>query len=130
MTREELTEYIIEEYRVPSDTPFPGDFDSAVFRHKENRKWFALIMRIGKDKLGIPEEGMVDIVNVKVEPEMTGYLTGSVSIYPAYHMNKTHWVTVLLDGSATDELVKNLVDMSYSLTDKKRKPKNLSEAIL
>ena len=120
MTREELTEYIIEEYRVPLDTPFPGDFDSAVFRHKENRKWFALIMRIGKEKLGIAEEGMVDIVNVKVEPEMSGYLTGNSGIYPAYHMNKTHWVTVLLDGSAADELVKNLVDMSYSLTDKKK----------
>lgn len=103
------------------DHPFPKDFESAVFRHRGNQKWFALIMRVGRDKLGLSGEGGIDIVNVKTEPQMAASLVGSGGIYPAYHMNKTHWVTVLLDGSVPDNTVKNLVDISFSLTAPKKR---------
>lgn len=121
MLKEELIIYIEREYHVEPDHPFPKDFESAVFRHRENQKWFALIMRVGRDKLGLYGEGMIDIVNVKTEPEMAASLAGGGGIYPAYHMNKAHWVTVLLDGSAPDNTVKNLVDISFSLTAPKKR---------
>ena len=40
-------------------------------------------------------------------------------IYPAYHMSKTHWVSVLLDGSASEDTLSFLIDVSFDLTDKK-----------
>ncbi|MDE7063391.1 MAG: MmcQ/YjbR family DNA-binding protein [Lachnospiraceae bacterium] len=124
MTRGELTEYIEQSYHVRPENPFPKDFESAVFRHKDNQKWFALIMRIGRDKLGIRQEGQVDILDVKAEPQMISAIVGSSGIYPAYHMNKTHWVTVLLDGSAADDVVKSLVDISFALTESRKKRKH------
>lgn len=57
MTRDELTAHIKKEYKVIGDRPFSGDFESTVFRHGDNRKWFALLMRIGGDKLGLSPDG-------------------------------------------------------------------------
>lgn len=120
MTRDVLTTYIKKEYKVIGDRPFSGDFETTVFRHGDNRKWFALLMRISGDKLGLlPKE--LDVVNVKVEPDMAAALVGSGGIYEAYHMNKKHWITVALDGTASDENVKALVDISFRLTAPKKK---------
>ena len=37
-------------------------------------------------------------------------------IYPAYHMNKDHWITAALDGSAVDDTILMLLDLSFGLT--------------
>ena len=37
------------------------------------------------------------------------------AIKPGYHMNKTHWNTIEIDGSMPDDLLKNLIDESYDL---------------
>lgn len=121
MTRDELIEYIKDEYGVMYETPFPKDPESLVFRHKGNRKWFALLMRIDGDKLGRRETVRLDIVNVKAEPDMVAAVVGSNGIYAAYHMNKKHWITLVLDKNASDENVKALVDMSFALTAQKKK---------
>ena len=87
-----------------------------VFRHPGNKKWFVILMNIPKNKLGIAQDGFVDIVNVKCDPVLVGSLIQSEGYYPAYHMNKTHWITAVLDTSAPEETVKMLLDMSFELT--------------
>jgi predicted DNA-binding protein (MmcQ/YjbR family) len=62
----------------------------------------------------------VDVVNLKVSPEMIPSLTQETGIFPAYHMNKSHWVTAALDGTADNELVTFLVGVSVDLTRKKK----------
>lgn len=63
---------------------------------------------------------MIDIVNVKAEPVLISGLWNTPGFYPAYHMNKTNWITIALDGTAPDDMVKMLVNMSFEETRKKQ----------
>ena len=87
-----------------------------MFRHRHNRKWFAIIMDIPREKLGLPGDGIISVVNVKCDPRLIGSFREEPGIFPAYHMNKAHWLTVALDGSAEEEKLRFLLDMSYELT--------------
>ena len=119
MTRQDFLTYIADFYGVAPDYPFEEDFVTAVFRHGSNRKWFAIAMHIPRAKLGLAGDGSLDVVNLKVSPEMLPSLWQEAGVYPAYHMNKRHWVTVALDGSASDETVAFLTGVSFDLTARK-----------
>ena len=124
MTRQDLFAHIAETYGITPDYPFEEDFVTAVFRHTGNRKWFAIAMRIPRGKLGLRGEGHVDVVNLKISPEMLPSLLQERGVFPAYHMSKTHWVTVVTDGtesSASEEMVAFLTEVSFTLTAKKAK---------
>ncbi len=116
MKRKELINYISETYSVQADYPFMQYPDVAVFRHANNRKWFAVIMNVQKSKLGMSEDGAVDILNLKCDPILAGSLRGEKGFYPAYHMSKTNWISAALDGTAEEEKIKWLVDISFDLT--------------
>lgn len=121
MNREELIAYISDAYGASADYPFMQYPDVAVFRHNNNKKWFAVIMRVSKNKLGIDSDEEIDIVNLKCSPVLSGSLRNETGMFPAYHMNKSNWISVALDGSADAERIKWLVDISYELTAKKIK---------
>ncbi len=123
MNREALDKYIKEFYDVTAEFPWLSAPTFAVYRHKSNNKWFAVIMEIPKNKIGIEEEGNINVVNLKSDPLLIGSLILDKGIHPAYHMNKNHWITVCLDGSVEEEKIKWLVDVSFQLTDKKIKTK-------
>ena len=116
MTRQNLFVHIADTYGITPDYPFEEDFVTAVFRHTGNRKWFALAMRIPRAKVGLAGEGNIDVVNLKVAPEMIQGLWQEAGVFPAYHMNKTHWVTVALDGTASEDMVAFLTGVSFELT--------------
>lgn len=121
MTRQDLFAHIADTYGITPDYPFEEDSVTAVFRHTGNRKWFAIAMRIPRGKLGLRGEGHVDVVNLKVSPEMLPSLLQERGVFPAYHMNKSHWVTAALDGTASEEMVAFLTEVSFTLTAKKAK---------
>lgn len=121
MNKKELREYISDTYSVSPDFPWMSYPSCAVYRHVNNRKWFALVMDIPKQKLGISGDGLIDIMNVKCDPIMIGSFRLEPGIYPAYHMNKESWLSIALDGSADDEKIKLLLDISFDLTSKKLK---------
>lgn len=111
-----LQEHIEEVYGVTGEYPFAKDAATCVFRHQSNRKWFAVIMQIPKEKLGLPDGGTVQVLNVKCDTRLIGSFRQQQGIFPAYHMSKAHWLTVVLDGTVKVDTVKFLVDMSYDLT--------------
>lgn len=119
MNRKQLEAYIQETYNADAEHPWAPDTSHSVFRHRNNRKWFAVIMEIPKTRLGINEDGMICIVNLKCDPMMIGSFLCENGIYPAYHMNKTHWLSVALDDRADEETLKFLLDLSFDLTAKK-----------
>ena len=88
MNREELEAYILNHYSAQPDYPWADMPRAAVFRHAGNRKWFALLMEVPRDKLGLPGTEMLDIVNFKCDPILIASLRGETGIFPAYHMNK------------------------------------------
>ena len=122
MTRKEFEELVFDTYNVRADYPFEEDFVTGVFRH-ENGKWFALAMNISAKKLKKDGEMQIEVVNFKCAPEVIESLVGVENgIYPAYHMNKTHWLTVAL-SECDDNTISWLLGISYDLTRSKIKRK-------
>lgn len=120
MNRSKLESYITENYNVEPDYPWVKYPNFAVFRHNDNHKWFALVMEIRGSKLGLPNDDMLDILNLKCDPLLIGSLRSSPGFFPAYHMNKESWITLALDGSVPEDQIKTLLDMSYELTKKSK----------
>ncbi|MBQ8975047.1 MAG: MmcQ/YjbR family DNA-binding protein [Oscillospiraceae bacterium] len=116
MDKKELYKYISDQYGDEPDYPWDGYPMNAVFRHRSNRKWYALVMDVPRQRLGQSGEGVVTVMNVKCGPILMGSYLGCPGILPAYHMNKTNWVSVLLDGSARDGDVIDLLNISYDMT--------------
>ena len=119
MNRKEFEEYILKTYKIKPDYPFSEDFETAVFRHKENRKWFGIMMKIHPSKLGLSGEEIINVVNLKCPPVLMGSFLGERGFFPAYHMNKTHWLSVCLDNKTDENKLKFLIDISFEATGKK-----------
>ena len=119
MTKEEFKAHILEKYGVIGDNPFEEYDSTLVFRHTSNRKWFALLMTISKRKLGLSSDDKIDIVNIKCPQEIIDSMWQENGIFPAYHMNRAHWLSLALDGSADNHTIEGLVDLSYDLTKPK-----------
>ena len=91
--------------------------DTAVLRHEDNKKWYAVVMRIPWDRLEKGREGQVEAVNLKHDQVVD--LLSQKGIYPAFHMNKRYWISVALDDTLVDEEVLELIERSWNLTSKK-----------
>ena len=91
--------------------------DTAVLRHEDNQKWYAVLMKISWEKLDKSREGLVEAVNLK--HDQVADLLSQNGIYPAFHMNKRYWISLPLDGTLSDEQVLELFERSWFLTSKK-----------
>ena len=111
--REAVLRYARETLGTQAEYLFASSPDCAVLRCRANRKWYGIIMRVGRDKLVRGGEGDVDILNVKCDPMMRASLLRKAGFFPAYHMNKTHWITMLLDGTVSVEELTGCLAMSY-----------------
>ena len=120
MTKQELLEYCFNTYGTSPDYPFDEDFETAVLRHADNRKWYAIVMRVSRRKFGIDSDEVIDVVNLKLPTEMFGSFGATDGVYPAYHMNKIHWISVLLPD-APDDVVRFLVNVSFETTKSTKK---------
>ena len=109
MDRKEVIDYCLNLPDTYEDYPFKNDNESATMKHKNNGKWFALIMNI-KGKL---------YLNLKLDPIYAELLRNTYNyIIPGYHMNKEHWNTIILDEKCDKTLVEELIEQSYDLTKK------------
>ena len=88
-------------------------------RTPEN-KWFALFLTAPGRAFGL-DAGSVDVMNVKCDPVILPSLIDGAGLFPAYHMNKQHWLSIALDGSVPMDKIIWLVDASYMMTMKKQK---------
>ena len=118
MTRAELAAYLTDTYSCAGENLFVRYPSFQVFRHHGNKKWFAVIMDIPGKKLKLPGDDEISVVNLKCDPRLIGSFREEPGIFPGWHMDKAHWLSVALDGTVDDEKIKFLVDMSYELTKK------------
>lgn len=110
---------ILDKYSVEPDFPWDeGEHEpSGVFRHGSNNKWFGLIMNIDRRHLEKnAAEEMVDVINLKADESKMIALHKIRGIYPAFHMNHSKWISVVLDGNLDDRDVMDLVEESFRLT--------------
>lgn len=104
--KKQIIGYCLSLHDVYEDYPF--DETWTVMRHRQNRKCFAFIF----------ERAGNIWINLKCDPEWRDMWIGAhASIVQAYHMNKTHWISVILDGTVPEEVLRELVETSYALTE-------------
>lgn len=120
MTKQEFLNMCLCSYGTTADYPFDEDFETAVLRHADNRKWYAIVMRVSRRKFGFESDETIDVVNLKLPTEMFGSFGAADGVYPAYHMNKLHWISVLLPD-APEDVVSFLTNASFEATKAKKK---------
>ena len=125
MTKQEYLSHCLDAFGTPPDYPFDEDFETAVLRHADTRKWYAIVMKVSRRKFGMNSDEVIDVVNLKLPMEMFGSFGAADGVYPAYHMNKLHWISVLLPDAPAD-LTQFLTSVSFEAT--KQKPKTKAKA--
>lgn len=115
--RQTVFDFIKKKYKISPEYPWQKYDSNAVFRHTDNNKWFALVMCVQRCKLGLPGDEPVDVINLKVDDMFfRDMIIQENGIMPAYHMNKRHWISVLLDGTVETHRVFDLIHMSFLAT--------------
>ena len=90
--------------------------NAAIYRRKDTRKWYALIMEISERKLGLDSDNLVEALILRGR-ELENLLDGE-KYFPAYHMNKKSWYTIRLDGSVSFDEICTRLNESYNLATK------------
>ena len=126
MTKQEFFELCSYSYLTQPDYPFDDWMESAVFRHADSKKWFAIVLSVSRRKFGFDSDEVIDVVNLKLPTEMFGSFGAADGVYPAYHMNKLHWISVLLPDAPND-VVQFLLKASFEATKDKRKRRKTTE---
>jgi predicted DNA-binding protein (MmcQ/YjbR family) len=102
MDMETIRKYCVEKKSVTESFPF-GE-STLVF--KVSGKIFLLM---GLDNVPLQ-------FNVKCDPEKAEELREAhTSVIPAFHMNKKHWNTIILNGQISAKLIREWIDESYAL---------------
>lgn len=97
---------------------FPED---AILRRKDTEKWYLLIVRVPGGKLGLPTDGKVEAIDLRVPPESADAIAADSRLLPGYHMNKKSWFTIVLDGSVPKDEILAWLRRSYELAVGKAK---------
>ena len=111
-----LIAYVQEAYGVSPEYLWADYPEAFILRRPDNRKWFGVVMDVDRAKLGLPGSGKVFLLDVKTGPILGGSFLGQPGIVRAWHMNKSHWLGILLDGSAPEQTIRELLDLSYTMT--------------
>lgn len=114
MNRTEILAHCLKTYGTKPD--FPWNDDNAVLRHTHNRRWYAVLLKVEGNKVGLHSTDIVDVLNVKCDPGLIGTLLKNEGYVPAYHMNKEKWISIVLDGCVNSTEIIDLIDLSYQLT--------------
>ncbi len=112
-----MTKYIKEKYNNEPEFLWDKFKGCAIFRNSNNKKWYGLITNIDLSKLE-NKTGEVEIINVKLEREKILELLKVKGYYPAYHMNKKDWISIILNDTISDNEIIKCIDESYSLLNK------------
>lgn len=92
--------------------------DNAIWRRADNKKWYAALLTVTKDKLGAPSHEKVEIIDLRAAPENADAIVDNKTIFRGYHMNKKHWITIMLDGSVPLSDIEKMLNESYELARK------------
>ena len=122
--RERITQHIQDTYGTEAEYLWADSPGNAVFRHPASKKWFAAMMHVLPEKLGFRGEEPLNVMDIKCSTIMIGSLLSTKGFLPAYHMNKNHWISIVLDGSVPDDQIFPLLELSYDSVAPKRRKKH------
>ena len=113
----EVVEYVRRKY---GDEPeylwrtFPSN---AVWRRKDNKKWYGVLLVLSKRKLGLLSDEVVTVIDLRIDPQIIARVVDGKRYFAGYHMNKKNWFTMCLDGSVPVEEICEWIDKSYKIAE-------------
>lgn len=114
----ELIAYVRNQYDDELEFLWKKFPDNAIWRRKDTNKWYAALLTVSARKLGLDSDAVIEIIDLRMEPEEIAGLVDHVKYFPGYHMNKKHWITICLDGSVRTEEIFWRIDRSHQLAIK------------
>ena len=119
--KDRINKHIKDFYGMEPEYLWEKTPNTYVYRNSINKKWFGIVMDIPKSRLGFKDEKIVYVLNVKCDPLMVGELQKQKGFFPAYHMNKDKWISIILDDTVKDDTIFYLLAQSFSLIKEKGK---------
>ena len=116
--RDRVISIFLDKYGIEGEMPWSDDNTSIVFRSNKNKKWIGIMMDIPCSRLKLQGEERVDVINLKHTQSKIPSLIDNRSIFPAWHMNKKTWITVLLSSDLDWDFFSSLVEESRRLVEK------------
>ena len=110
-----VIQYVRKTYRDELQFLWKRFPENAVYRRQDNAKWYAALLTVPQCKLGLADDSIVEIIDLRSDPAEIGSLIDGKRYFPGYHMNKKHWITVRLDGSVSSEEIFRRINDSYQL---------------
>lgn len=114
----DVIKYIKEKYKDDLEFLWMKFPNNAIWRRSDNKKWYAALLLVKKKKIGIQQDGEIEIIDLRATPEFVAFLVDNKKVFPGYHMNKKHWITICLNNSIPIKTIFNLIDESYLLAKK------------
>ena len=114
-----IIEYISQKYGDKLEFLWEKFPNNAIWRRKDNKKWYAALLTVSKDKLGLNSSEVVEIIDLRMKFDDIEKEVDQKHIFYGYHMNKKSWITIILDGSCSIENIFELIDNSFVLANKK-----------
>ena len=114
-----LLDYVFKKYGTVPEAPWDYLKEYHTLNTAKRHKWYGIFMLIPYKYLGVEKEGRINVLNLKVKPVDIPPLIDHIHYFPAYHMNKKYWISILLDREADVVQIKKLLDDSYEIVEKK-----------
>ncbi len=118
-----LTAYMIRTYGDSLEFLWKKFPQNAIWRRKDTGKWYGLLAALPMKRLIGTSDTQVEIINLRIPPEELLKRIDYKSCFPAYHMSKHNWITILLNDTIPIDDICRRIDRSYQLavdTGKKR----------
>lgn len=112
----EVINYVKEKYNDELEFLWEKFQDNAIWRNKQNNKWYGLILTLSERKLGIESDKIVEIIDLRYQKDKIESIVDMNKIFPGYHMNKNNWIAIRLDESLDKKEIFDLIDNSYNLS--------------
>lgn len=117
MKKEKIFKYAEKHFGSKPEYLWKNAPECCVLRNKSNGKWYAILMNVEKEKLGLIGNKKVYILNVKCDPIIANSFITKKGFLPAYHMNKEHWISIIIEN-AEDKEILGFLHSSFDMVNK------------
>ncbi len=111
----QVLKYINDKYGIKPEHLWEKSPNNAIFREGLTNKWFAAVLTVEKRKIGIDEDGEIEIIDLKESTKNISKLVDGNIYFRGYHMNKKHWYTICLDGRIPMDKIYKHIDVSFEI---------------
>ena len=123
----EIIKYIRETYQDELEYLWDMFPKYAVWRRKDSRKWYGILLTVPMDKLGMEGSDIIEVLDLRIKPAELEEILDERKYFFGYHMNKKNWLTICLNESVPFDEICNRINASYDLAAKKSKSHNKSK---